>query len=92
LGFGYLQLRALSSTAILPDTDESKAAYDVVRRLIFRGKQIVGDAACCQNDICEEIMDSNSYVLEWRKPFRSTCRLRLLGLAEVCCQPSQSPQ
>lgn len=48
--------KVLSSTAIPPDTNESKTAYDLVRRLVLKGKLIVGDAAYCQREICEEVV------------------------------------
>ena len=49
--------KVLSSTTILPNTNESKTAYDLVRRLVLRGKLIVGDAAYCQREICEAIVE-----------------------------------
>ncbi|MBC7817490.1 MAG: transposase [Planctomycetaceae bacterium] len=52
----YSLAKVLSSTAIPPDTNESKTAYDLVRRLVLKGKLIVGDAAYCQREICEEVV------------------------------------
>jgi hypothetical protein len=52
--------KVLSSTAILPDTNESKTAYDLVRRLILKGKLIVGDAAYCQREICEAVVEQEA--------------------------------
>lgn len=49
--------KVLSSTAIPPNTNESKTAYDLVRRLVLKGKLIVGDAAYCQREICEAIVE-----------------------------------
>jgi len=49
--------KVLSSTAILPNTNESKTAYDLVRRLVLKGKLIVGDAAYCQREICKAIVE-----------------------------------
>lgn len=48
----------LSSVPIPSDTNESKTALAMVRSLVLKGKLIVGDAAYCQKDICEEIVDS----------------------------------
>jgi len=51
--------KVISSTAIPRDTNESKTAYDLVRRLVLTGKLIVGDAAYCQREICETIVEKN---------------------------------
>ena len=50
----------LSSTAIPRDTNQSKTAYDLVRRLVLKGKRIVADAAYCQHDICETIVEKEA--------------------------------
>ena len=50
----------LSSTAIPRDTNRSKTAYDLVRRLVLKGKRIVADAAYCQRDICETIVEKKA--------------------------------
>jgi hypothetical protein len=52
--------KVLSSTAIPPDTNESKTAYDLVRRLVLKGKLIVGDAAYCQREICEAVVEQEA--------------------------------
>jgi len=52
--------KVLSSTAIPPDTNESKTAYDLVRRLVLKGKLIVGDAVYCQREICEEVVEQEA--------------------------------
>jgi hypothetical protein len=49
--------KVISSTAIPRDTNESKTASDLVRRLVLTGKLIVGDAAYCQREICETIVE-----------------------------------
>jgi hypothetical protein len=52
--------KVLSSTAIPRDTNESKTAFDLVRRLVLKGKLIVGDAAYCQREICETIVEKEA--------------------------------
>ena len=52
--------KVLSSTAIPRDTNQSKTAYDLVRRLVLKGKRIVADAAYCQHDICETIVEKEA--------------------------------
>ncbi len=52
--------KVLSSTAISSDTNESKTNYDLVRRLVLKGKLIVGDAAYCQSETCESIVEQEA--------------------------------
>jgi len=52
--------KVISSTAIPRDTNESKTAFDLVRRLVLKGKLIVGDAAYCQREICETIVEKEA--------------------------------
>jgi hypothetical protein len=49
--------RVISSEKIPPNTNEPKTALDLVKRLVLQGKLIVGDAAYCQREICQEIVD-----------------------------------
>lgn len=48
----------LASVRIPSTTNESKTALEMVKALVLKGKLIVGDAAYCQRDICETIVDS----------------------------------
>ena len=52
--------KVVSSTAISRETNESKTAYDLVRQLVLKGKLIVGDAAYCQREICEAIVEKEA--------------------------------
>ena len=48
----------LSRTPINADTNESAAALELLKTMILTGKIIVGDAAYCQREICQTIVDS----------------------------------
>lgn len=50
--------KVLSSTAIPADTNETATALDLVRSLVLKGKFIVADAAYCQRDWCQAVIDS----------------------------------
>ena len=52
--------KVVSSTAISRETNESKTAYDLVRQLVLKGKLIVVDAADCQREICEAIVEKEA--------------------------------
>ena len=47
----------LSQTAVHESTNESKAALQFLTQLVLDGKLIVGDAAFCQRDVCEKILE-----------------------------------
>ena len=40
------------------DTNEAKTAVEVFRQLFLTGRIVVGDAAFCQRDVCQQILDS----------------------------------
>ena len=48
----------LSRTDIAASTNEAKAALDLLKRLVLKGQVIVADAAYCQRDLCQQIVDS----------------------------------
>ena len=48
----------LGSLRIPFETNESKTALEMAKSLVLKGKLVVGDAAYCQRDICQQIVDS----------------------------------
>ncbi len=46
----------LSEAQIAADTNEAKKALTFLEGLVLKGKTVVGDAAFCQRDICEQII------------------------------------
>ena len=48
----------LGSQRIPLETNESKTALEMAQSLVLKGKLVVGDAAYCQRDICQQIVDS----------------------------------
>lgn len=48
----------LASVRIPAETNESKVALELVKGLVLQGKLIVGDAAYCQRETCQAIVDS----------------------------------
>jgi hypothetical protein len=55
--------RVLSSQAIPRQTNESAVALKLVRSLVLKGKLIVADAAYCQREICQTIVDDGGEYL-----------------------------
>ncbi len=54
----------LSQTPVKASTNESKAALEFLKQLVLKGKLIVGDAAFCQRDVCEKLLeDEGEYLL-----------------------------
>lgn len=41
-----------------PATNEAKAAIELLKSLVLKGKVVVADALFCQRDVCQQILDS----------------------------------
>jgi hypothetical protein len=48
----------LRQTPVDPGTNEAKAAVDLLKSLVLKGKVVVADAMFCQRDVCQQILDS----------------------------------
>jgi len=46
----------LSQQEVAPYTNEAKAALELLRTLVLKGRVITGDAMFCQREICQEVM------------------------------------
>lgn len=48
----------LSQGRVDEQTNEHKAALDLLQTLVLKGQVVVGDAMFCQRDVCQQILDS----------------------------------
>jgi hypothetical protein len=48
----------LKQAAVPDGTNEAKAALELLKSLVLKGRVIVADAAYCQRDVCQTILDS----------------------------------
>jgi hypothetical protein len=48
----------LSQCRVDEKTNEHKAALDLLKTIVLKGRVVVGDAMFCQRDVCEQIVDS----------------------------------
>lgn len=48
----------LSQQAVPPTTNEAKTALDLLETIMLKGRLVTGDAAFCQRELCEKIVDS----------------------------------
>lgn len=48
----------LSQQAVAPTTNEAKTALELLKTIVLQGRLVTGDAAFCQRELCEEIVDS----------------------------------
>jgi hypothetical protein len=53
----------LSEHPVDPATNETKTALEVLKAMVLEGAVIVGDAAYCDREICQEIVDSGGEYL-----------------------------
>lgn len=52
--------KVLSSSAIPANTNETTVALELVKRLVLNGKLIVADAAYCQRELCDVIIQKEA--------------------------------
>jgi DDE_Tnp_1-associated/Transposase DDE domain len=48
----------LRQLAMPPDTNEHKAALQLLKKIVLKGRVITADAMFCQRDLCQQIVDS----------------------------------
>jgi len=48
----------LSQQAVAPTTNEAKTALELLKTIVLQGRLVTGDAAFCQRELCEQIVDS----------------------------------
>lgn len=48
----------LSQQAVDPTTNEAKAALELLKTIVLKGRVVTGDAMFCQREICQQIIDS----------------------------------
>lgn len=53
----------LSQCRVDEQTNEHKAALDLLQSLVLEGRVIVGDAMFCQREVCQQIIDSGGQYL-----------------------------
>jgi hypothetical protein len=78
----------LSQQAVPPTTNEAKAAVDILKTIILKGRLITGDAMFCQRELCEEIVDSGGdylFVVKDNQP-------ELKAAVEADFRPGFSPR
>lgn len=51
----------LRQHAVPADTNEQKAALDLLKQLVLTGRVITADAAHCQQETCQQIVDSGGH-------------------------------
>jgi DDE_Tnp_1-associated/Transposase DDE domain len=53
----------LSQTRVDDKTNEAKAALELLKTLLLKGRVVTGDAMFCQREICQQIIDSGGHYL-----------------------------
>ena len=78
----------LSQQEVPPTTNEHKAAEDLLKTIVLKGRLVTGDAMFCQRDLCEKIIDSGGHYLLVIKDNQP--ELKAAAAAEF--QPGLSPR
>ena len=78
----------LSQQAVSPTTNEAKAALDLLKTVVLKGRLVTGDAMFCQRELCQQIVDSGGdylFVVKDNQP-------ELKAAIEADFQPGFSPR
>ena len=78
----------LSQQAVPPTTNEAKAAVDLLKTIVLKGRVVTGDAMFCQRELCKQIVDSGGdylFVVKDNQP-------ELKAAAAADFQPGFSPR
>jgi DDE_Tnp_1-associated/Transposase DDE domain len=78
----------LSQQAVDPTTNEAKAALELLKTIVLKGRLVTGDAMFCQREICQQIIDSGGdylFVVKDNQP-------ELKAAIEAEFQPGFSPR
>ncbi len=78
----------LSQQAVPPTTNEAKAAVDILKTIILKGRLVTGDAMFCQRELCDQIVDSGGdylFVVKDNQP-------ELKAAVEADFRPGFSPR
>jgi hypothetical protein len=78
----------LSQQAVPPTTNEAKAAVDLLKTIVLKGRLVTGDAMFCQRELCDQIVESGGdylFVVKDNQP-------ELKAAVEADFQPGFSPR
>lgn len=53
----------LSQTRVDAQTNEAKAALELLRGLVLQGRMVTGDAMFCQREVCQQVLDQGGHYL-----------------------------
>lgn len=78
---------ALSQQEVDPRTNEAKAALELLKNLVLRGRVVTGDAMFCQREVCEQILGQGGHYFFVVKDNQPTLESAIAGEF----QPAFSP-
>lgn len=71
------------------DTNEHKAALELLKTLVLKGRVITGDAMFCQRDLCQQIVDSGGHYFFMVKDNQSELKQAIKAEFEPAFSPLQ---
>lgn len=79
----------LSQTRVDEKTNEAKAALELLRSLVLKGRVVTGDAMFCQRDVCEEILKQQGHYFFVVKDNQPTLRETIAADFRAAFSPCQ---
>jgi hypothetical protein len=79
----------LSQTRVDSKTNESKAALELLRSLVLKGRLITGDAIFCQREVCQQVLDQQGHYFFVVKDNQATLKDAIAAEFQAAFSPHQ---
>jgi predicted transposase YbfD/YdcC len=79
----------LSQVRMNEQTNEAKAALELLRTLVVKGRVVTGDAMFCQREICKEVIDQQGHYLFVLKDNQPTLREAVAADFQAAFSPGE---
>lgn len=79
----------LSQIRVDSKTNESKAALELLRTLVWKGRLVTGDAIFCHREVCQEVLDQQGHYFFVVKDNQSTLKEAIAAEFQAAFSPDE---
>jgi hypothetical protein len=79
----------LSQTRVDEKTNEAKAALELLKSLVLKGRVITGDAMFCQREVCQQILDEGGHYFFVVKDNQPTLKAAIAAEFQAAFSPGE---
>jgi hypothetical protein len=80
----------LSQQSVCDKTNEAKAALELLKTIVLKGRLVTGDAMFCQRELCQQIIDSGGNYLVVVKDNQPSLKEAIVAEFQPGLSPLQS--